>query len=79
MMMSLLDPHIPVLKKVVERYKKRGKGNQLGLMIIKDSIPHDLRGTISSTDNRKDYMELLEEQFKASPKVVVNSLLTELT
>ena len=48
-------------------------------MIIKNSNPHDLHGTISSTDKApKDYLKLLEERFKASPKVVVNSLLTKL-
>lgn len=63
-------------EKVVERYKNWEKANWLALMIIKDCIPNDLHGTISSTDQLKDYLKVFEEQFKASPNVVVNSILS---
>ena len=62
---------------MVEIGKKWEKVNWLAVMIIKDSIPQDLCGTITSNDKAKDYFKALEEQFKAYPKVVINTLLTE--
>lgn len=46
---------------MVEIGKKWEKVNWLAVMIIKDSIPQDLCGTITSNDKAKDYFKALEE------------------
>ena len=63
--------------KDVERCKKWDEANWLPLMIIKDSIPLDLHGTIPSKDKAKDYLKAIEEHFKRSSKALFSSLLCE--
>ncbi|KAM0045715.1 putative RNA-directed DNA polymerase [Helianthus debilis subsp. tardiflorus] len=44
------------------------RSNRMSLMIIKNSISPTIRGAIPDSDKAKDYLDLVEEQFKGTSK-----------
>ncbi|GKG07761.1 hypothetical protein Tco_0330730, partial [Tanacetum coccineum] len=60
-----IDPLAADQKRAYEQWKQ---SNRMSLMIIKNSISVSNRGAIPDSENAKEYLSSVEEQFKGTSK-----------
>ncbi|XP_076933443.1 uncharacterized protein LOC143599352 [Bidens hawaiensis] len=51
------------------------RSNRMSLMVIKNSISPTIRGAIPDSENAKDYLDLVDDQFKGTSKTNVGILI----
>ncbi|KAG6495762.1 hypothetical protein ZIOFF_043589 [Zingiber officinale] len=59
-------------------YEKGEKSNRLSLMIMKGSISSDIRGGVPDSENAKDFLDSIEEQFQSSSKALATTLIIKM-
>ncbi|KAG6494607.1 hypothetical protein ZIOFF_042367 [Zingiber officinale] len=59
-------------------YEKWERSNRLSLMIMKGSISSDIRGGLPDSENAKDFLDSVEEQFQSSSKALVTTLIIKM-
>ncbi|XP_022008232.1 uncharacterized protein LOC110907579 [Helianthus annuus] len=59
-------------------HEKWERSNRMSLMVIKNSISTAIRGAIPDSENAKEYLNSVEEQFKGSSKAHASSLILKM-
>ncbi|KAJ0880787.1 putative transcription factor interactor and regulator CCHC(Zn) family [Helianthus annuus] len=59
-------------------HEKWERSNRMSLMVIKNSILSAIRGAIPDSENAKEYLNSVEEQFKGSSKAHASSLILKM-
>ncbi|KAF5788317.1 putative RNA-directed DNA polymerase [Helianthus annuus] len=59
-------------------HEKWERSNRMSLMVIKNSISSAIRGAIPDSENAKEYLNSVEEQFKGSSKAHASSLILKM-
>nr|XP_017231262.1 PREDICTED: uncharacterized protein LOC108205733 [Daucus carota subsp. sativus] len=59
-------------------YEKWEHSNRVSLMLLKGSITSAIRGAIPESENAKEYLANIEEQFKASTKAQATTLISKM-
>ncbi|XP_022031791.1 uncharacterized protein LOC110932844 [Helianthus annuus] len=59
-------------------HEKWERSNNMSLMVIKNSISSVIRGAIPDSENAKEYLNSVEEQFKGSSKAHASSLILKM-
>ncbi|KAG6504888.1 hypothetical protein ZIOFF_037236 [Zingiber officinale] len=59
-------------------YEKWERSNRLSLMIMKGSISSDIRGGVPDSENAKDFLDSVEEQFQSSSKALATTLIIKM-
>ncbi|XP_076905222.1 uncharacterized protein LOC143560911 [Bidens hawaiensis] len=59
-------------------YERWERSNRMCLMVIKNSISVAIRGAIPDSENAKDYLGSVEEQFKGSSKAHASTLILKM-
>ncbi|KAG6495758.1 hypothetical protein ZIOFF_043585 [Zingiber officinale] len=59
-------------------YEKWERSNRLSLMIMKGSISSDIRGDVPDSENAKDFLNSVEEQFQSSSKALATTLIIKM-
>ncbi|KAG6498726.1 hypothetical protein ZIOFF_038448 [Zingiber officinale] len=59
-------------------YEKWERSNRLSLMIMKGSISSDIRGGVLDSENAKDFLDSVEEQFQSSSKALATTLIIKM-
>ncbi|KAJ0939016.1 putative RNA-directed DNA polymerase [Helianthus annuus] len=59
-------------------HEKWERSNRISLMVIKNSISSAIRGAIPDSENAKEYLNSVEEQFKGSSKAHASSLILKM-
>nr|GEU84263.1 UBN2_2 domain-containing protein [Tanacetum cinerariifolium] len=59
-------------------YEHWERSNRMSLMIIKNSIFFAIRGAIPDSENAKEYLIFVEEQFKGTSKAHVSTLILKM-
>ncbi|KAG6476598.1 hypothetical protein ZIOFF_065843 [Zingiber officinale] len=59
-------------------YEKWERFNRLSLMIMKDSISSDIREGVPDSENAKDFLDSVEEQFQSSSKALATTLIIKM-
>nr|GEW04356.1 putative zinc finger, CCHC-type [Tanacetum cinerariifolium] len=59
-------------------YEQWGRSNHMSLMIIKNSISVAIRGAIPDSENAKEYLSSVEEQFKRTSKAHASTLIIKM-
>ncbi|XP_042432876.1 uncharacterized protein LOC122019481 [Zingiber officinale] len=59
-------------------YEKWERSNRLSLIIMKGSISSDIRGGVPNSENAKDFLDSVEEQFKSSSKALATTLIIKM-
>nr|GEX09268.1 putative zinc finger, CCHC-type [Tanacetum cinerariifolium] len=62
-------------KRTYEQWKR---SNRMSLMIIKNSISVAIRGAIPDSENAKEYLSFIEEQFKRTSKAHASTLILKM-
>ncbi|KAI5319090.1 hypothetical protein L3X38_038798 [Prunus dulcis] len=61
------------------KYTKWIKANKMAILIMRSSISEEVRGSIIETENAKQFMEAIAENFQGSKKAEIGSLMSQLT
>jgi hypothetical protein len=59
-------------------YEQWERSNRMSLMIIKNSISVAIRGAIPDSENAKEYLSSVEEQFKGTSKAHASTLILKM-
>nr|GEZ48931.1 UBN2_2 domain-containing protein [Tanacetum cinerariifolium] len=59
-------------------YKQWERSNRMSLMIIKNSIFVAIQGAIPDSENAKEYLSSIEEQFKGTSKAHASTLILKM-
>nr|GEX65642.1 UBN2_2 domain-containing protein [Tanacetum cinerariifolium] len=59
-------------------YEQWERSNRMSLMIIKNSISIAIRGAIPDSENAKEYLSSIEEQFKGTSKAHASTLILKM-
>ncbi|KAG6507747.1 hypothetical protein ZIOFF_033098 [Zingiber officinale] len=59
-------------------YEKWERPNHLSLMIMKGFISSDIRGGVPNSENAKDFLDFIEEQFQSSSKALAATLIIKM-
>ncbi|CAL2278472.1 unnamed protein product [Prunus armeniaca] len=61
------------------KYAKWIKANKMAILIMRRSTSEEVRGSITETENAKEFIEAIAENFQGSKKAEVGTLMSQLT